>query len=110
VVAYNDLYATAILKALHDLGLRVPEDVAVVGQNNQDFTPFLIPPLTTVSHPVQQLGRQGAELLLQRLAWPADEPWLPHRVAIEPTLAVRESSGEPRRGAANRPRPSRAAS
>ena len=96
VVAFNDLHATAVLKALHDLGLRVPEDIAVVGQNNQDFTPFLVPPLTTVAHTVQQLGRQGAELLLQRLAWPDDEPWLPHRVALEPTLIVRESSGSPR--------------
>jgi LacI family transcriptional regulator len=96
VVAFNDLHATAVLKALHDLGLRVPQDVAVVGQNNQDFTPYLIPPLTTVVHAVQQLGRQGVELLLQRLAWPDDEPWLPHRVALEPTLIVRESSGSAR--------------
>jgi LacI family transcriptional regulator len=93
IVAFNDLHATAVLKALHDLGLRVPQDIAVVGQNNQEFTPYLIPPLTTVVHAVQQLGRQGVELLLQRLAWPDDEPWLPHRVALEPTLIVRESSG-----------------
>jgi DNA-binding LacI/PurR family transcriptional regulator len=99
IVAFNDLHATAVLKALADLKLRVPDDVAVVGQNNQDFTPFLVPPLTTVVHTVQQLGRQGAELLLQRLAWPDDEPWLPHRVALEPTLIVRESSGGPRNGA-----------
>jgi LacI family transcriptional regulator len=96
IVAFNDLHATAVLKALADLKLRVPDDVAVVGQNNQDFTPFLVPPLTTVVHTVQQLGRQGAELLLQRLVWPDDEPWLPHRVALEPTLIVRESSGGPR--------------
>jgi DNA-binding LacI/PurR family transcriptional regulator len=96
VVAFNDLHATAVLKALSDLRLRVPEDVAVVGQNNLEFTPFLTPPLTTVVHTVQQLGRQGAELLIQRLAWPDDEPWLPHRVALEPTLIVRESSGGPR--------------
>jgi len=53
-------------------------------------------------HTVQQLGRQGAELLLQRLAWPDDDPWLPHRVALEPTLIVRESSGGPRGHAATR--------
>lgn len=104
IVAFNDLHATAVLKALHDLGLRVPEDVAVVGQNNQDFTPFLAPPLTTVVHAVQQLGRQGVELLFQRLAWPDKEPWLPHRVALEPTLIVRESSGGPRASLPNGPR------
>jgi LacI family transcriptional regulator len=93
IVAFNDIHATAILKALHDLGLRVPDDISVVGQNNQEFTPYLVPPLTTVVHAVQQLGRQGVELMLQRLAWPESEPWLPHRVALEPTLIVRESSG-----------------
>ncbi|MCC7371291.1 MAG: LacI family DNA-binding transcriptional regulator [Chloroflexi bacterium] len=95
IVSFNDTYAIAILKALHDLGLRVPDDVSLVGQNNLEFTGFTVPPLTTISHPVQQLGRQGAELLLQRLCWPDDEPWLPHHVAMEPALVVRESSGPP---------------
>ena len=49
IVAYNDTYAVAVLKALQDLGLRVPQDVAVVGQNNLEFTDFLIPPLTSVA-------------------------------------------------------------
>jgi LacI family transcriptional regulator len=93
IIAYNDTHAVAVLKALHDLGLRVPDDLAVVGQNNLEFTDFLIPPLTSVAHAVQQMGRQGTEILLQKLAWPDDEPWLPHRVALEPVLVVRASSG-----------------
>jgi DNA-binding LacI/PurR family transcriptional regulator len=109
VIAYNDTYAVAVLKALHDLGLRVPEDVAVVGQNNLEFAEFLVPPLTTVAHAVQQVGRQGAELLLQRLTWPDDESWLLHRVALEPALIVRESSGRPRSSAPKRSQPSNAA-
>ncbi len=100
VIAYNDNFAVAILKALHDLQLRVPEDVAVVGQNNLPFTPFLVPPLTTVEHAVQQVGRQGTEILLQKLAWPDDRPWPPNRVALEPSLIVRESTGRPGIGAA----------
>jgi LacI family transcriptional regulator, galactose operon repressor len=94
IVAYNDTHAVAVLKALHDLGVRVPEDVAVVGQNNLEFTDFLIPPLTSVAHAVQQMGRQGTEILLQKLAWPADQPWLAHRVALEPVLIVRQSTGK----------------
>jgi LacI family transcriptional regulator len=93
IVAYNDTHAVAVLKALHDLGLRVPEDIAVVGQNNLDFADFLIPPLTSVAHAVQQMGRQGTEILLQKLAWSDDQPWLPHRVALDPVLIVRQSSG-----------------
>jgi DNA-binding LacI/PurR family transcriptional regulator len=102
VIAYNDNYAVAILKALHDLELRVPEDVAVVGQNNLPFTAFLVPPLTTVEHAVQQVGRQGTEILLQKLAWSDDRPWPPNRVALEPSLIVRESTGRPGSGAPKR--------
>jgi len=95
IVAYNDLHAVAVLKALHDLRLAVPEDVAVVGQNNLEFTEFLVPPLTTVAHPVQQMGHQATEILLQKLAWSDEQAWLPHRVALEPVLIVRESSARP---------------
>jgi DNA-binding LacI/PurR family transcriptional regulator len=103
IVAYNDQHAVAVLKALHDLGLAVPEDVAVVGQNNLEFTDFLMPPLTSVAHAVQQMGQQGTEILLQKLAWTGDQPWLPHRVALEPVLIVRESSGQ---AIATAPKPS----
>jgi len=109
IVAFNDTHAVAVLKALHDLGLRVPEDVAVVGQNNLEYTGFLIPPLTSVAHAVQQMGRQGTEILLQKLAWSDDQPWLPHRVALEPVLVVRESSGPSiARAPKASPRPKRA--
>jgi LacI family transcriptional regulator, galactose operon repressor len=81
-----------VLKAVRDLGLRVPEDVALVGQNNLEFTEFLVPPLTTVAHPVQQMGRQGTELLLQKVAWSDPDSWLPHRIALEPVLIVRKST------------------
>jgi LacI family transcriptional regulator len=93
VIAFNDEHAVPILKALHDVGLRVPDDVALVGQNNLSFAEFLVPPLTSVVHAVQQVGRQGTEILLQKLAWPVAEPWTPQRVVLEPTLIVRESSG-----------------
>jgi DNA-binding LacI/PurR family transcriptional regulator len=104
IVAYNDVHAVAVLKALHDIGLEVPQHVAVVGQNNLDFTDFLVPPLTTVAHPVQQMGRQGTEILLQKLAWTDDDdqPWLPHRVALEPVLIVRESSARQEGGQSKR--------
>jgi LacI family transcriptional regulator, galactose operon repressor len=102
ILAFNDTFAVAILKGLHDLGLRVPEDVAVVGQNNLEFTEFLCPPLTTVAHPVQQMGRQGTQLLLQKLAWPDHQMWLPHRVALEPVLVVRDSSRRPSRAGQKR--------
>src|SRR5258708_20012978 len=95
VVAFNDTHAVVVLKALHDLGLRVPQDIAVVGQNNLEYTDFLIPPLTSVAHAVQQMGRQGTEILLQKLAWSDEQPWLPHRVPLEPVLVLRKPSAHP---------------
>jgi DNA-binding LacI/PurR family transcriptional regulator len=103
VIAFNDEHAVPILKALHDGGLNVPEDVAMVGQNNLSFAEFLVPPLTSVVHAVQQVGRQGTEILLQKLAWPEEEPWTPQRVVLEPTLIVRESSGRRVDNAPRRP-------
>jgi LacI family transcriptional regulator len=93
VMAYNDESALPVLKALHDLGLRVPQDVALVGQNDLPFAQFLVPPLTSVSHAVYEVGRQGAEILFKKLRWPEEEPWTPQRIVCEPTLVIRDSSG-----------------
>jgi len=95
VIAFNDEHAVPTLTALHDVGLRAPEDVAVVSQNNLNFAEFLVPPLTSVAHAVQQAGRQGTEILLRKLSWPDEEPWTPQRVVLEPALIVRESSRRP---------------
>jgi DNA-binding LacI/PurR family transcriptional regulator len=95
ILSYNDLWASAVLKALHDLALRVPDDVAVVGHNDNFIGRFLIPPLSTVSHPVYEMGCQGAEILFRKLAWPEDVAWTHQHVTLQPKLIIRESSGRP---------------
>jgi DNA-binding LacI/PurR family transcriptional regulator len=92
VMAYNDESALPVLKALRDLGLDVPREVAVVGQNDLTLAQYLDPPLTSVAHAVRDMARQGAELLFEKIDWPADEPWIARRIAYEPRLVVRESS------------------
>jgi DNA-binding LacI/PurR family transcriptional regulator len=96
VMAYNDETALPVLKALRDLGLAVPREVSVVGQNDVVLAQYLDPPLTSVAHAVRDMARQGTELLFEKIGWPADEPWTPRRVAYEPRLVVRESSQAPR--------------
>ena len=93
VLAYNDESALPALKALRDLGLRVPDDVAMVGQNDLTLAQYLDPPLTSVSHAVRSMGRQGTEILFQKIQWPEAKQWEPHSVTYEPRLVVRESSG-----------------
>jgi len=59
----DDDAAIGVLKALHQHGLKVPEDVAVIGFDDLGFAPFLNPPLTTVRAPTESVGRIAAERL-----------------------------------------------
>jgi DNA-binding LacI/PurR family transcriptional regulator len=95
VVAYNDESALPVLKALRELGLNVPGDVSVVGQNDLTLAQYIDPPLTSVAHAVRDMARQATELLLEKIHWPDDELWVPRRLAYEPRLVVRESSRPP---------------
>jgi DNA-binding LacI/PurR family transcriptional regulator len=81
-------------EALRARGLRVPQDVAVVGFDDAPWTPWLDPPLTTVAQPAYELGRRAAELLLARLEEPGGPP---RSVVLEARLVVRDSCGA-RRG------------
>ncbi len=95
VIAYNDEAVIPVLKALHDLGLRVPGDISVVGHNDLSFAPYLIPPLTSVAQPIYGMGARATEILLQKLAWPEGQPWVPHQIVFEPQLTLRQSSCPP---------------
>ncbi|MCC7368308.1 MAG: LacI family DNA-binding transcriptional regulator [Chloroflexi bacterium] len=95
VVAYNDESALPVMKALREIGLRVPQDVSVVGQNDFTLAEYVDPPLTSVAHAVRDMARQATELLLEKINWPEEEPWAPRRLAYEPRLVIRESTCPP---------------
>src|SRR6266540_3457506 len=63
----DDDAAIGVLKALHQHGYRIPEDIAVVGFDDMGFAPFLNPPLTTVRAPTESVGRIAAEKLFTLL-------------------------------------------
>ncbi len=91
VFAANDPAAIGAMKAIWDAGLRVPEDIAVVGVGDIAHGDLLRIPLTTVGWSRKEQGRHAAELLLQGVEQEgADEP---QRVIIPPQLIVRESCG-----------------
>jgi LacI family transcriptional regulator len=95
IVASDDVVAAAAIKALQQQGLRVPDDVAVVGVDDQHFCTYLNPALTTVQLPVLQAGELAVEMLLDRIAGERSEP---EHVLLPCSLVVRESSGShPRR-------------
>jgi DNA-binding LacI/PurR family transcriptional regulator len=84
----NDQMATGLLRALHESGMRVPHDVAVVGFDDSPESPYLIPPLTTVHQDFAELGRLAVGALLAALKGTA--PRLP---PLEPELVLRQTTG-----------------
>lgn len=90
VFAYNDLSAIGAIRALTDVGLRVPQDVSVVGFDDIPTAAFYSPSLTTVRQPLRDMGQIAAATLLGRLNESGDAP---ATIAVEPELIVRESTG-----------------
>ncbi len=89
VFCHNDDAAIAVYRALCDLGLRVPEDVALVGCDGIEDTEFLPVPITTIVQPVEEMSRIAWEFLKNRMENPEAPPQ--HRV-LEARLEIRASS------------------
>lgn len=91
VFCFNDIAAIGALRALKDAGLRVPEDVSVVGFDDIQSAAFSTPSLTTVRQPLFEMGQQGAKILLDRIA--NREADYASEIVMAPELIVRESTG-----------------
>lgn len=89
--AYNDVMAQGALTALAEGGIRVPEDVSVVGFDDT-LARFTRPKLSSVAIPKEQMGRLAADLLLERIHGYKGEP---ERILLRPEPIVRESIGPP---------------
>jgi DNA-binding LacI/PurR family transcriptional regulator len=92
VFCYNDLSALGAMRAIRAHGLRIPEDISVVGFDDLYISQYLDPPLTTVSQPMPQMGRMAMETLL-RIFDGADSP---HNLRVKGHLIVRESTAGPK--------------
>ena len=85
----NDAQAIAAHSALHELGYRVPQDVALIGNDGYEEARFHVPALSTVAHPFAELSRYAWEFLQNRMAHP-DAPR--QYIELEAPLLLRESS------------------
>jgi DNA-binding LacI/PurR family transcriptional regulator len=93
ILAMSDVLATGALQAAAEIGIRVPEDLSLVGFDDGPSAALTSPPLTTIAQPHEEKGRLAAEWLLEDIASP---PPRRHRKAILPTtLVVRNSTGPP---------------
>jgi DNA-binding LacI/PurR family transcriptional regulator len=88
--AYNDISAIGAIRALQEDGLRVPQDVSVMGFDDIPGAAFHTPSLTTVRQPLTRMGEVAAQSLLERIEGMKDYP---AEIAIKPELVVRESTG-----------------
>jgi LacI family transcriptional regulator len=96
VFAVNDPAAIGAMKAAWEAGVRVPEDITVVGAGDIAHGDMLRVPLTTVSWSRRDLGTTAAKLILDQLEGHPTGPF--ERVIIPPRLIVRSSCGPPRKG------------
>jgi LacI family transcriptional regulator, galactose operon repressor len=87
--AYNDISALGAIRAFQEHGLRVPQDVSVMGFDDIPAAAFNTPSLTTVRQPLSRMGQVAAQSLLERIEGRKDYP---SEIAIEPELVVREST------------------
>lgn len=90
VFCYNDLTAIGAIEATFQAGLRVPEDIAVIGCGNLRYANYLRVPLSSIDHGTAELGRIAGELALELSAKPEQGP---KSILMESTLVVRESTG-----------------
>jgi len=88
--AYNDISAIGAIRAIREQGLRIPQDVSVVGFDDIPWAAFQTPSLTTVQQPLGKMGQMAAEALIRVIEHGGEHS---SEIAIEPTLVVRESTG-----------------
>ena len=86
----NNLTTLGVLSAIQTRGLRVPEDIALVGYDDIPWAMALNPPPTVMDQPGYEMGQQAACLLLERLANPDRKPTT---VTLQPKLVIRQSCG-----------------
>ena len=92
VFAFNDLLALGALRACHERGLRIPEDIAIVGFDDIDDGHYSIPSLSTISPDKEQIARLAVELLVSRLGSESGAVYEPRDCVARHQLIARESS------------------
>jgi len=90
--AANNFLAIGAQHAIEEMGLRIPEDVALVGLDDLPTDMVTFPFLTVATQPAQEMGRRAVELLLRRIKEPEGEP---EEILLPTELTIRRSSGDP---------------
>ncbi len=90
IVCFNDQQALAVLTALKELNIHVPEEISIIGNDDIYYAKLYPVPLTTIHAPLHEIGMRAAEILLRNIESPILLP--PERVLLQTDLVVREST------------------
>ena len=93
IFAFSDVMAIGVMRAIQDLGKRVPEDISVVGYDGSPVANYCIPRLTTIRQDTQELAKQGVDVLLQAIEHKRSDPVhgvVPFQMVIGESVAHRE--------------------
>jgi LacI family xylobiose transport system transcriptional regulator len=93
IFAGNDFEAMGVYEAARRHGLRIPDDLSVVGFDDLPMSAWVAPPLTTVAQPLAQMAALAAQMVLQ----PAPDE-TGNRVELATSLVIRSSTAPPRKG------------
>ena len=88
ILCFNDVSAIGSVRALHDAGLSVPADISVLGFDDIQAARYIIPSLTTIRQPLEEMGALAARCLLKKLNGEKQ----PETIKVKPELIVREST------------------
>lgn len=90
IVCYNDQQALAVMTALKDLAIRVPDDISIIGNDDIYYAKIYPVPLTTISSPQLEIGKRAAEILIRNIESSTILPT--ERVVLETDFIIREST------------------
>jgi DNA-binding LacI/PurR family transcriptional regulator len=90
IFCVNDNVAYVVMKEIKNRGLKVPEDIALTGFNNDLHSTFVEPTLTTVYHPTFELGEETARLIIRQIE--STQIHAPRQIVMKTSLVIRESS------------------
>ncbi len=94
IIAINDMYALGAYAGARDLGLRVPNDLSIVGIDDIVLAQVIDPPLTTVRQPLAAMAAAAVETIIQRIQKKSESA--PQHITLAPELVVRQSTAQPR--------------
>ena len=90
IVCFNDLQALAVMTALRDLNIKVPDDISIIGNDDIHFTETYSVPLTTIKSPQKEIGQKAAEILIRNIE--STTPLPIERIVLDTELIIRKST------------------